>query len=200
MKVRHGGANRVMLTAAATCQCHDCMPTVSMRNRSQAGHRDNRSQPCQREGAAKRVIARSRATKQCPACRRTLPLRGRRLLRRPAPRSDHRTLIRASPRLGARHTQQHIEHAGLKGERDALRRGDREDPRRTIRVRSPTCRAASPTGPIGPAGRRKKIRDAVRLHIEGLLEDGLPVPQPSTTADCWMRTAMAPALLISSPT
>jgi predicted RNase H-like HicB family nuclease len=30
---------------------------------------------------------------------------------------------------------------------------------------------------------RRKIRDAIRFHIEGLREDGLPVPQPTTIAD-----------------
>ena len=28
-----------------------------------------------------------------------------------------------------------------------------------------------------------EMADAIRLHVEGLLEDGLPVPQPSAIAD-----------------
>jgi predicted RNase H-like HicB family nuclease len=28
-----------------------------------------------------------------------------------------------------------------------------------------------------------EIGDAIRLHIEGLLEDGLPVPQPTAIAE-----------------
>jgi predicted RNase H-like HicB family nuclease len=28
----------------------------------------------------------------------------------------------------------------------------------------------------------ENIRDAIRMHIEGLREDGLPVPEPSTRA------------------
>ena len=28
-----------------------------------------------------------------------------------------------------------------------------------------------------------EIRDAIRFHIEGLKEDGLPVPQPTSIAD-----------------
>jgi len=29
----------------------------------------------------------------------------------------------------------------------------------------------------------REIRDAIRFHIEGLREDGLPVPQPTSIAD-----------------
>jgi predicted RNase H-like HicB family nuclease len=29
----------------------------------------------------------------------------------------------------------------------------------------------------------REIRDAIRLHIEGLREDGLPVPKPTSIAD-----------------
>ena len=28
-----------------------------------------------------------------------------------------------------------------------------------------------------------EIRDAIRLHVEGLKEDGLPVPEPTSIAD-----------------
>jgi predicted RNase H-like HicB family nuclease len=28
-----------------------------------------------------------------------------------------------------------------------------------------------------------EIRDAIRFHVEGLKEDGLPVPQPTSIAD-----------------
>jgi predicted RNase H-like HicB family nuclease len=28
-----------------------------------------------------------------------------------------------------------------------------------------------------------EIRDAIRFHIEGLKEDGLPIPQPTSIAD-----------------
>jgi len=30
----------------------------------------------------------------------------------------------------------------------------------------------------------REIRDAIRFHIEALKEDGLPVPQPTSIADC----------------
>jgi predicted RNase H-like HicB family nuclease len=29
----------------------------------------------------------------------------------------------------------------------------------------------------------REIRDAIRFHIEGLRQDGLPVPQPTSIAD-----------------
>jgi predicted RNase H-like HicB family nuclease len=29
----------------------------------------------------------------------------------------------------------------------------------------------------------REIRDAIRFHIEGLREDGLPIPQPTSIAD-----------------
>ena len=29
----------------------------------------------------------------------------------------------------------------------------------------------------------REIRDAIRFHIDGLREDGLPVPQPTSIAD-----------------
>ena len=29
----------------------------------------------------------------------------------------------------------------------------------------------------------REIRDAIRFHIDGLREDGLPVPQPTSVAD-----------------
>jgi predicted RNase H-like HicB family nuclease len=29
----------------------------------------------------------------------------------------------------------------------------------------------------------REIRDAIRFHIEGLKEDGLPVPKPTAIAD-----------------
>ncbi len=38
------------------------------------------------------------------------------------------------------------------------------------------------TGPTVPAT-EKNIREAIRFHIEGLEEDGLPVPQPTAIAD-----------------
>jgi predicted RNase H-like HicB family nuclease len=33
------------------------------------------------------------------------------------------------------------------------------------------------------AAAEREIRDAIRFHIDGLKDDGLPVPQPTTIAD-----------------
>lgn len=30
---------------------------------------------------------------------------------------------------------------------------------------------------------RKRMRDAIELHLAGMREDGLPIPQPTTLAD-----------------
>jgi predicted RNase H-like HicB family nuclease len=38
------------------------------------------------------------------------------------------------------------------------------------------------TGATVPAA-EEKIREAIRFHIEGLKEDGLPVPEPTSIAD-----------------
>lgn len=38
------------------------------------------------------------------------------------------------------------------------------------------------TGRTRPAV-RKAIRDAIVMHLEGLREDGLPVPKPQTTVE-----------------
>jgi predicted RNase H-like HicB family nuclease len=38
------------------------------------------------------------------------------------------------------------------------------------------------TGPTVEAVERE-IRDAIRFHIEGLEQDGLPVPEPTTLAE-----------------
>ncbi len=35
---------------------------------------------------------------------------------------------------------------------------------------------------------RELMREALAIHLEGIREDGLPVPEPSTDAD-WMETA-----------
>ncbi len=35
---------------------------------------------------------------------------------------------------------------------------------------------------------RELMREALAMHLEGMREDGLPVPEPSTDAD-WMETA-----------
>ena len=43
----------------------------------------------------------------------------------------------------------------------------------------PGCVATGPTLAATEAG----IREAIRFHIDGLKEDGLPVPEPSTIAD-----------------
>ena len=43
----------------------------------------------------------------------------------------------------------------------------------------PGCVATGPT----VAATEKNIREAIRFHIEGLEEDGLPVPQPTSIAD-----------------
>jgi predicted RNase H-like HicB family nuclease len=33
------------------------------------------------------------------------------------------------------------------------------------------------------ADTEREIRDAIRFHIDGLKEDGLPIPQPTSIAD-----------------
>ena len=43
----------------------------------------------------------------------------------------------------------------------------------------PGCIATGPT----VAATEQNIREAIRFHIEGLEEDGLPVPAPSAIAD-----------------
>jgi predicted RNase H-like HicB family nuclease len=43
----------------------------------------------------------------------------------------------------------------------------------------PGCVATGATVAVVEA----EIRDAIRLHIEGLKEDGLPVPEPTSIAD-----------------
>ena len=43
----------------------------------------------------------------------------------------------------------------------------------------PGCVAAGDT----VASVEREIRDAIRFHIEGLKEDGLPVPQPTSIAE-----------------
>ena len=43
----------------------------------------------------------------------------------------------------------------------------------------PGCVATGDTVEIVEAG----IRDAIRFHIEGLVEDGVPVPAPTSIAD-----------------
>lgn len=43
----------------------------------------------------------------------------------------------------------------------------------------PGCVATGATAPAVEAG----IREAIRFHIEGLKEDGLPVPEPTSTVD-----------------
>ena len=43
----------------------------------------------------------------------------------------------------------------------------------------PGCIAAGET----EAEVRTLIRDAIRFHVEGLREDGLPVPQPTSVCD-----------------
>jgi predicted RNase H-like HicB family nuclease len=30
---------------------------------------------------------------------------------------------------------------------------------------------------------QERMREAIRMHIEGMREDGLPIPEPSTVAD-----------------
>ena len=29
----------------------------------------------------------------------------------------------------------------------------------------------------------ERMRDAIRMHLDGMREDGLPIPEPSTTAE-----------------
>ena len=43
----------------------------------------------------------------------------------------------------------------------------------------PGCVATAPT----VEATEREIRDAIRFHIEGLKEDGLPVPKPTSIAD-----------------
>lgn len=43
----------------------------------------------------------------------------------------------------------------------------------------PGCVATGPT----LATTENNIREAIRFHIEGLKEDGLPIPQPTSIAD-----------------
>jgi predicted RNase H-like HicB family nuclease len=43
----------------------------------------------------------------------------------------------------------------------------------------PGCVATAPTIPAV----EKRIREAIRFHIEGLKEDGLPVPEPPSTVE-----------------
>jgi predicted RNase H-like HicB family nuclease len=43
----------------------------------------------------------------------------------------------------------------------------------------PGCVATGET----PAAVEREIRDAIRFHIEGLKEDGLPVPQPTSSVE-----------------
>jgi len=42
----------------------------------------------------------------------------------------------------------------------------------------PGCVAAGRTRAVT----EKRMRDAIAMHIEGMLEDGLPVPEPQSTA------------------
>lgn len=45
-------------------------------------------------------------------------------------------------------------------------------------------------GCVASAGTRKsvlkEIREAIAFHLEGMREDGEPIPQPQTTAAWWM--------------
>ena len=43
----------------------------------------------------------------------------------------------------------------------------------------PGCVATGPT----VASVEAELSEAIRLHVEGLIEDGLPVPPPTTIAD-----------------
>jgi predicted RNase H-like HicB family nuclease len=43
----------------------------------------------------------------------------------------------------------------------------------------PGCVATAPT----VEATEQEIREAIRFHIEGLKEDGLPVPKPTSIAD-----------------
>jgi predicted RNase H-like HicB family nuclease len=43
----------------------------------------------------------------------------------------------------------------------------------------PGCVATGPT----VVAVEREIRDAIRFHIEGLEQDGLPVPEPTTLAE-----------------
>jgi predicted RNase H-like HicB family nuclease len=39
-----------------------------------------------------------------------------------------------------------------------------------------------------PAEVRNLMKEALAMHLEGMREDGLPVPEPTTDAD-WLETA-----------
>jgi predicted RNase H-like HicB family nuclease len=43
----------------------------------------------------------------------------------------------------------------------------------------PGCVAAAPT----VKEVEREIREAIRLHLEGMKEDGLPIPQPTSLAE-----------------
>ncbi len=43
----------------------------------------------------------------------------------------------------------------------------------------PGCVATGPT----PVATRRKMREAIRFHIDGLKAEGQPVPDPQTTSD-----------------
>lgn len=43
----------------------------------------------------------------------------------------------------------------------------------------PGCVATGPT----VEATEKEIREAIRFHIDGLKEDGLPIPKPTTVAE-----------------
>jgi predicted RNase H-like HicB family nuclease len=47
----------------------------------------------------------------------------------------------------------------------------------------PTCPAASPLRAT-VAEVEQEIRAAIRFHIDGLEEDGLPVPEPQSVVEC----------------
>jgi len=49
----------------------------------------------------------------------------------------------------------------------------------------PGCIAAGDT----PAETKARMREAIELHIQGLTEDGLPIPEPSAQVDVIETTA-----------
>jgi hypothetical protein len=64
------------------------------------------------------------------------------------------------------------------GEVDALRNRDRKGGRQLFRLCAGLARLHCHGRDV-----ETEIRDAIRFHIDGLKEDGLPVPKPTSIAD-----------------
>ena len=71
--------------------------------------------------------------------------------------------------------------APLRNDADALCDSDREGRRQLFGLRAGPARSVA-TGDTVKAV-EIEIRDAIRFHIDGLKQDGLPVPAPTSIAD-----------------